>query len=267
MLAAIFRDAEELPSGGSTKDLFDYYEKPVFWEIAGYGLKQGLPGEKLPAKANADGNYVIADADKSTWSNIHMWANFSLLGKYVKKQASAPGAFHAFHCHWTWPFFTQIVKIPGTAFGENQFRGLPLKKNIGGPLLDHRIPTQTIRFAISRAKPPKETKPANKWDADQSPSTEVFEDLFYDAATPPVPGNISGGEDIVTWYSIEVENDPGKRTTQKTFGGTVMIHGLYFAHNREMVTNPAVLTIGEVAQRPEKPKGYVPTWPRAPNTK
>jgi hypothetical protein len=265
MLAAIFRDAEGLPGGGSTKNLFDSYEKPVFWEISGYGLKNGIPGDQLPETANADGVFVIADKDKSTWSNIHMWANFSLLGKYVKKQASAPGAFHAFHCHWTWPFFTQIVKVSGTAFGKEQFRGLPLKRNIGGPLLDHKIPRQTIRFAISRAKPPRKIKPANKWDADQSPSTEVFENLFYDKDNPPEPENISGGEDVVTWYSIEVEKDPGKGTNQKNFGGTVMIHGIYFAHNRELV--PTASTVGEVAQKPEKHKGYVATWPRAPNDK
>lgn len=198
-----------------------------------------------------------------------MWANFRFLGKYVKKQASAPGAFHAFHCHWTWPFFIQMFEILGTALGQSQFRGIPLKPAIGGPLLDHKIPTQTIRFAISKTKPPQGTEPANKWDADQCPSMQVFQDLFFDeeAAQTQRPRDISGGQDVLTWYSIEIDNDKAKRPDQKIFAGTVLVHGLYFAHNREVILNPALFTIGEETQKPKRPKGYKPAWARAPNSK
>jgi hypothetical protein len=138
-----------------------------------------------------------------------------------------------------------------------------LKNGIGGPLLDPKISTQTIRFAITKSQPDK-TEPANKWNADQFPSTKVFSDLFFDNETKkPDPASISGGEEIITWYSITVENRSPEAGDEKPFEGTVLIHGLYFAHNIESSKNPFAETKKEL-QKPEYKK---PTWLRSPNGK
>ncbi len=320
MLAGIFRDKEGTPSGPTTESLFDAAEKPVLWEVIGYGLLNGLPGRKITKKRETPltpggppiTGYEVADDDKLTWDNLHMWANFRVGNTYLKKQPSAPGAFHAFHCHWRWPYIIQhpsmldritiflgglvfspvpYLKEVGadfisprdpytSALGAKQFRGIPLRDNIGGPLLDHRIPVQTIRFAITKSTPPKEIKDQDRWDAVRCPSEQKFADLFFDSkAQPPAePRNISGGENLVTWLSITVENKLTKsipldkaaiNLSEKKFEGTVMVHGLYFAHNAELPWGQGAtrMTVDEELQKPEKPKGYKPTWLRTPNGK
>lgn len=287
MLAAIFRDQDELPSGVKTEDVFYAAEKPVLMEVVGRGLIKGIPGDKLTPHTiiRSDQGMVatetlneIADGDKSTWDNIHMWSNYRLAKSYLKEQPSAPGAFHAFHCHWRWPYYTghpglgdlllvyfgnrrQTGQASIGAVGEEQFQGVSLNGHIGGPLLDPRIPTQTIHFAITLSKPKDKTEPANKWDADQVITTQKFEKLFFDAEAEQ-PRDISKGEHIVTWISVKVENSENK----KIFAGTVLAHGLYFAHNEELTHLQSAFaeTIRETMQ---KPVYTTPTWRRSPNGK
>jgi hypothetical protein len=287
MLAGVFRDQDELLTGVKTEDVFYAGEKPVLRELVAYGLKKGIPGERLTphtvdggvpgAPVAKETTNEIADGDKSTWDNIHMWSNYRLGNSYLKKQPSAPGAFHALHCHWRWPYYTgypslldRIIAFFGNAlktwdvsfnsFGEKQFQGVSLSGHIGGPLLDHKIPTQTIHFAITLSKPKDKT---NKWDADQVQTTQKFEELFFDPETEHQtdPTDISRGEHVVTWISVKVERDD-----EKKFEGTVLAHGLYFAHNVELTPEQSAFakTIGETLQKPKYPK---PTWIRSPNGK
>ena len=286
MLAGIFRDKEEAPASVKTEDIFYAAEKPVPWEVIGRGLIDGIPGNKLTSKIvgrsahaivrQGTGNEV-ADNDKSTWDNIHMWSNYRLGPAYLKKQPSAPGAFHAFHCHWRWPdvvqhpdlvdrlkvFLGNLTETGKASVGklaEEQFQGIPLNGHIGGPLLDPLIPTQTIHFAITMPKPPK-GKPQERWDAEHVVTTEKFEELFFDTAAEQ-PRDISGGKRVLTWISIKAT----KSGSQKPFTGTVFAHGIYFAHNVEMLESQSAFakTIGETLQKPKYPK---PTWSRSPNRK
>ena len=285
MLAGIFRDHDALPASVKTEDIFYAGEKPVVWELVGRGLINGIPGDKLTPHTvarSAQGMVAketvneVADADKSTWDNIHMWSNYRLGNRYLKKQPSAPGAFHAFHCHWRWPYYTghpgvgdlalvflgtlkETGQVSSNAFGEEQFPGLSLNGHIGGPLLDPKIPTQTIQFAITLSKPADKTRPADKWDADRVLTTQNFEELFFDTEAEQ-PTEISGGECLITWFSVKVERSENK----KRFEGTVLAHGFYFAHNVELTTAQSSFakTIGETLQ---KPKYANPTWRRSPN--
>lgn len=298
-LAAIFRDTEQFPDLPRTDDVFDAYEKPVLWEIVAYGLKNGIPGDKVTTNKEAPRVHegpvsvrnFVAHGDQSTWDNIHMWSNCRLGNSYLKKQLSTPGAFHSFHFHWRWAYYfsdpTLLDRLraiaPGVltgpfgypvsnSFGEKQFKGLPLCDGIGGPLLDPKIPTQTIQFAITKTKPPEETKPPNKWDADQRPTKQKFEKLFFnpEAASTPEPRDISGGGDLITWLSVAVENSPAKGQAKKTFGGTVLPHGIFFAHNAELsiFQVPTAMTSGvEPMQKPDRSKDPTPTWLRSPNDK
>jgi hypothetical protein len=293
MLAGIFRDTDELPPGTDTEDIFFAVEKPVLREVVGYGLKRGIPGEKVSERtetpraheASAAAIYEIAPGDASTWDNIHMWSNRRLIGnEYVKKHPSTFGAFHAFHCHWRWPHyaahpslsdhvmstlggaFKKLGIFTSNSFGEEQFKGLPMKGHFEGPLLDPRIPTQTIQFAVTLSKPPANTDPRDRWDADQCPSERVFEDLFIKPDAPSLPRDISLGEDILTWLSFKVYNDGAAAKEGEKFQGTVFMHGLFFAHNAEMtwIQSPFAGTIGQELQKPKYPQ---PTWRRSPNGK
>src|SRR5690349_11894940 len=82
MLAGVFRDTEQFPKLPTTGGFFDAYEKPVLWEIVGYGLKKGIPGDKVTTKKEAPRVHegpmrvtsVVVNDDQSTWDNIHMWS-------------------------------------------------------------------------------------------------------------------------------------------------------------------------------------------------
>jgi hypothetical protein len=267
MLAGIFRDEDKLPPLTKPEELFFAVEKPVLREVVGYGLKRGLSGKKVSEKDEVTDagevkvGYEIAPGDASTWDNIHMWSNRRLPEGYVKRQASTPGAFHAFHCHWRWPYFAEVIT---TVFlKEKQFRGLPMKGHFSGPLLDPRIPKQTIQLAITLAKPPKTQGPTDRWDADACPSERVFEELFITPESPS-PRYIGLGEELLTWLSISAESSAAARAGKKKFEGTLFTHGLFFAHNPEPYLSPSAATVGQELQQPKYAK---PTWRRSPNGK
>jgi hypothetical protein len=277
-LAGIFRDSEGIPiSTEHLPSIFSAAEKPCLYEIFGYGLKEGIPGDKIKYYTGTASNtflvYVPEEAI-TTWDNIHMWGNYkNKKGLYVKKQPSTPGAFHSLHMHWRWgdlaadpDFAERFLVAAGSGrlsiapIGSNQFRGLKVAmQDIGGPLLDPKIPNQTLKFAITRSADPvyekstDKTKTENKWAADLNPSEQVFEKLFFDPSTgKPLPRKIDGGEDLVTWFSALAKKEEeisfwDDDDEVKPFTGTFFIHGFYFAHEPELDSNPFSGTIDKTA--------------------
>jgi hypothetical protein len=273
MLMGMFRDSETPPLAPFTTFIFDGVEKPVLHEVTTYGLKRGMPGEGTPP---------FEEEEWSTWDNLHWWANVRIGSDYLKQHPSTPGAFHALHMHWRWPYFIsyptdlQSARIlvggqlalgigtdPTKHFSSPMFKGIPLQGGTGGPLLDPGIPVQTIQFAITETKPPK-GKDASLWDADACPSTPVFEDLFYEGGekTAEKPRDISHGCELITWLSVTVHNEDEHGARKQPFEGTVLMHGCYFAHNPELPLGAFLATVDAEAQKPEHPTA---TWRRAPN--
>lgn len=155
--------------------------------------------------------------------------------------------------------------------GDPQFKRIDLSNfDIGGPLLNAKIPNQTIRFAITKNEASEYEKldskinAVNLWDVDRIPSNIVFEKLFFDPTTQlPNPRTISDGEKLILWYSVEVHNEPQKTTK---FEGTVLIHGLYFAHNLEVSDDENIFG-GTLGKEIQKPSYKTLKWQRAPNGK
>ncbi|WP_437835597.1 hypothetical protein [Sorangium sp. So ce1153] len=282
MLAGVFRDTERAPSGAELEDLFEALEKPVLYELFGRGLVNGKPG--IPSLPRP-GSPLIP----TTWDNFHFWSSPPRDAQDLKKLPSTPGAFHAVHMHWRWgdfvasPTFFDFLKVIGGrvyqtgdlrlttgAIGAGHLKGIQVAEGIGGPLLDPQIPTQTIRFAITKATDPDyenapDANTPDLWNADECPSERVYGNLFLSpAGRATEPRYISKGEHLVTWYSVEVHAKSAAEKGQEAFSGTVLIHGLYFAHEEEPPSNvhPFHNTIGVGAQIP-KYTDPVP-WLRSP---
>lgn len=290
MLGGVFRDNEALPtSAESLSVLFRAAEKPSLNEICSLGLKRGIPGEKITTPtmteygAVSETSDVVALEDATTWDSVHLWSNKNIAGKYIKKQISTPGAFHCFHLHWRWADIAgkpskltkKIIEFLSpsgtTAAGSDQFKGVKISSDIGGPLLDPKIPDQTIRFAITKFQDQVYENLSNKsegidrWDPDiNPPSTKIYEELFFNPATNlPIPRDISKGERLLFWISFEIFKHD---ISSSSFEGTVFPHGFYFAHNIEpgIDVNPFAETIGKEIQNPTYTN---PTWKRYPNGK
>lgn len=293
----IFRDQESIktPPSKDLDALFRALEKPVLFEILGTGLINGIPGtlkEVLIDKEETPfpSDVIVTDVIPNTWDNIHQWSGY----KQFKKSPSTPGAFHAAHIHWRWGntasnpnFLEESIIYLGNglsmgAVGEIQFKGEKVVEYIGGPLIDPKIPNQSIKFAISKANPstpPKSNGKSRK--ANDNPSEPKFEELFLDLNTnKPLPEDISIGDDVVIWISITVKNEPIKKPfetkfvnppsnfippisnlnfpvsspTPQSFNGNVFIHGLYFAHEPESLQNTFKETIGKDLQKPKYDK-------------
>jgi hypothetical protein len=218
--AAIFRDEESAPSKFQTaaagvlslgvsavnaEPLFAAIEKPLQYEVASYGLVKGSP----PAGID----------DSKTWDNAHIWP--AKKGSYIDP-ISTPGAFHAVHCHWRWGAVSGDPQARGSlipAAGAPQFQGVGWSASAGGALVDSKIPTQNLQFAISKADEPA-------WAAANNPSKQDFKTLFTDARTDP--DEVKNGGDLVLWLSFEVF-----RQDTKPWQGTLFVNGLYFAHNKD----------------------------------
>lgn len=164
---------------------------------------------------------------------------------------STPGAFHAVHLHWRWGRVTQEKGIFHA--GEKQFRGVGEQ---GGPLLDPKIPRQTIRFAITREAPQGTAAgAANPWyPVGEAPSRSTFEELF--TKKQPDPSPVAQGERLVLWYSIQVD----RRAAEWALRGTVFLHGLFFAHEPEPRLSLLTGTTGPIL----KPKREKWSWARNP---
>jgi hypothetical protein len=223
--AGIFRDRESVPfplqfrTGGifgpggivtpaNIGDVYAAAEKPLQYEIGTRGLTHGRS----------------ADAGQpDTWDNYHQWGSpyGGLLGSPLP---TTPGAFHCAHLHWRWGAASGDPSRKGIllkAAGDPQFRGLGWTEHTGGPLLDERVPDQSIRFAV--------TKNFNHNLESEILSTQKFEDLFISQRA--VPDSVKSGADLVLWYSVEVFRDI--KQLQQPWEGSLFIHGLYFAHDPE----------------------------------
>lgn len=228
--AGVFRDRDHLPAvaksplaGEAGKMLAPFVaaqlifadaEKPVPYELLAYGLEDGKAKRKK----------VGIDAP-ATWDNIHLWPKRRIL-------PSTPGAFYAGHMHWRWSRLTGWPTVEEAMHQEKQGLSHPWQRQfrgpeVGGPLVDPKIPLQTIRFAIAKTSETQRTP------------TENFGDLFKNEREKPV--RIHDGDDLEFWFSVEVQGG----YAAKTFEGTVLLHGLYFAHELESLKNYFAFTIGK----------------------
>lgn len=186
-----------------------------------------------------------------TWDNIHWWGGYK--DTHIP---SAPGAFHALHLHWRWGGAVKGGMLPPTPdYGkEPQFvdSGIPLAiqkdkryLNFLGPLVHPDCWIQSVRFAIVKHKENDNT------------TTKEFRDKF--ASKFNNPALIKDGKDIMLWYSVELNKElilpayttedisrpigntrvtvPEKKLSS-SLNGTVFIHGLYFAHEKEPTLDP-----------------------------
>ena len=194
--AALIRDKD--PFSFSPLEVI---EKPLWYEVIGNGLKDGLPGDPLPGGE-------AEEVRPTTWDNVHWWGGYKQL-----HQISAPGAFHAAHLHWRWgkvaqepaPVVNALIK---TKLGEKQFIGT----YIGGPLLDPRIPRQDISVIL----------------VERGAISELDQDFLTQlTGIRPKPDFIKDGAPLELWMPITVRLG----SANKTRIGMVFIHGLYFAHS------------------------------------
>jgi hypothetical protein len=217
---------------------FAAVEKPLVLEVATLGLWEGAPliGPRTSGHASS-----AAKAPRC-WDNIHWWG---ARGR-GQPMISAPGAFHAAHVHWRWggagsstargtiPEIDTPAVPPGAAGYWWQRDGMRI-------LVDPAIWIQTIRVAVTRADPLNPNTPGVRLE---QLSKEDWASLFT-----RLPALIEDGDDIVLWYSAEVHRETkfpaeyystllGKSfrpaaTFRSASGGTVFLHGLFFAHQAE----------------------------------
>jgi hypothetical protein len=212
------------------RESFYAVEKPLVLEVTAPGLVKGVAdGRKVVAKNPPPEEQVVC------WDNVHWWGARAPGLPMI----SSPGAFHAAHIHWRWGEVTHAAKY---APGFSWRRFFP-----GQPLLDPDIATQTIRVAVTENR--KELDPER--NRPQKLSTMAWKDLFHNYNNSPPPKLIQNGGDIVLWYSSEVfsqvtvegERVQGVplpvRTVTAAPGGTVFLHGIFFAHDDEK-EGPAV---------------------------
>jgi hypothetical protein len=217
---------------GISRGAFDAVEKPLVMEIYAPGLIKGVPNTKYLAKT--DPAYV---KDLRGWDNIHWWADRGRGGSLP----STPGAFHAVHVHWRWGAAIAIVtKRP--PFNPNSWPDDFGSSNIPvrdfAPLVDPNIFMQTLQIAVTRNSP--------RLDPAQRRNYELTEDdwsyLFTSLRSDPWP--IKDGNDIVLWYTTEVHREVAMSGSFFDYdvesvnfiakpGGTVFLHGLFFAHDPE----------------------------------
>jgi hypothetical protein len=209
-LSKPFRDFEKLS--------FSAVEKPLVLEATAAGLLKGVSDGSELAVPPAEGKV-------DCWDNMHWWGTRYEPNTYI----SAPGAFHAAHCHWRWGAAINATAIlPGIDYDYGFRHFLP-----GRPLVDPGIFMQTIRVAVSKNDP--RFDPAHT--ASDKLTASDWEDLFEKRNSPP-PQPIDTGDDIVLWYSSEVSSEVtiperSKQPFWSADGGTVFIHGMFFAHDAE----------------------------------
>ncbi|MEI7997137.1 MAG: hypothetical protein WCH01_19775, partial [Methylococcaceae bacterium] len=193
---------------GNSKIAFYATEKPVNLEVNAPGLIRGASKGRLP---NAKDDIVC-------WDNIHWWG----ADAPGRPMISTPGAFHAAHIHWRWG---EILKSWLARASASWRRFQP-----GNPLLDPRIPLQTLLIAITKFRRSQDPEHASLADL----SKEQWDALFHNKSNYPQPEKIQDGGDLVLWYSSEVHpNLPYQMPLPLPPAGTVFIHGVFFAHDRE----------------------------------
>jgi hypothetical protein len=106
-----------------------------------------------------------------------------------------------------------------------------------GPIVDPNIWMQTIRVAIVKNDPKLDP------NASAPPSSLSKSDwqTLFNPGLRATPEDVSAGEDIVMWYSVQVPSElslatPGAATASKFKAVTpasVFVSGIFFAHDSE----------------------------------
>jgi hypothetical protein len=241
-------------AASTTSGAFDAVEKPLILEITAPGLGKGF--SKFKSTPSGGGSPV----DVRGWDNVHWWG-----ARGGNATISAPGAFHCAHLHWRWGAAASLAgakvnpMTPNTITSDPHFNpstypaGLvnPAVKGMWGPLVDPGIWIQTLRLAVVNNEavldPTKGATPA-------ALSKDNWASLF-DPGLGRAPADINkggNGEDIVLWFSSEVHRDLTDSSApagspylnpsvpslssgsySSGAGGTVFIHGIFFAHDAE----------------------------------
>jgi hypothetical protein len=243
-LKAMFSSMVWMGSGSSpasgtfvSAGAFDAAEKPLVLEVTGPGLAGGYPVFRTQTESGKD-------VTVRCWDNVHWWGARGPGQPLV----STPGAFHCAHLHWRWG---GAVKGTPTAapiafmdhFNPNTYpRDMRVPSGndgMWGPLVDPAIFLQNIRVAVTRNT--KDIDP-DKGAAAAAMSTEDWKTAF---TSKNAPQSIEAGDDLVLWFSTEVlhakevllelgpdEFVPGVFAPSN--GGTIFIHGIFFAHDAEL---------------------------------
>ena len=242
-----------------SRGAFDAVEKPLVLEVTAPGLAKGFSVFQTMAGRSA--------VNVRCWDNVHWWGARGPGQPLI----SAPGAFHCAHLHWRWGAAAKASPaLASPTFNPDTWpTGMPTNPAITGmwgPLVDPGIWIQSVRIAVtkneSRLNPDSGVGP-------RALSKPDWKSLF-DPSLRATPADISAGEDIVLWYSAEVHAEvtvpsgapsfqpAGPSTFTSKPGGTVFIHGLFFAHDAEKPglavgsTDPAYRPTSEPAIRAAK---------------
>jgi hypothetical protein len=221
---------------GKSYGAFESVEKPLVLEIAAPGLYYGFP------RIHGTGTDRSAPAlDLHCWDNVHWWGGRGPGEPII----SAPGAFHAAHLHWRWGGAIGLGKAgSGGQFNPPTWPAKLLAQGLSawGPLVDPGIFIQSIGVAITKndaaLDPNQGAKPRDL-------TKDNWGDLFHGLRAKPT--KIVDGEDLVLWYSTEVNRsitvsthpergrNDGMPPTKFVTGsaGTVFLHGIFFAHEAE----------------------------------
>jgi hypothetical protein len=221
-----------------SRGAFDAVEKPVVLEVTAPGLGKGFSNFKVTPKGGG------TPIDVRAWDNVHWWGARGAGNPLI----SAPGAFHCAHMHWRWGAAVTLGGSVGTDphFHPNTYpTGVSNSGGIWGPLVDPAIWIQTIRVALVKNDP--------KLDPAKAPLTSLTKEdwsSLFDPGLRVAPDDIMNGDDIVLWYAAEVHRDlsdpsaasgsqlanpkvPALGSYTSRGGGTVFLHGIFFAHDAE----------------------------------
>ena len=208
-------------SEGLSKSAFEAVEKPVVLEVIAPGLRGGFPMYRDPA----------TKAAARCWDNVHYWS----AGPPGSALPSTPGAFHAAHLHWRWGESADLNGADSAVFDPPTWAKIgPLPAEGAGrwgPLVDPAVWTQTINVAITRAS-----------DALDPDTVSGLSPANWASLFGGPPSDIEGGTNLVIWYTTKVSRrvtfirrviGAEKVDVTTELGGSVMIHGMFFAHNPE----------------------------------
>jgi hypothetical protein len=209
-----------------SRAIFEAVEKPLVLEVTLSGLENGLPLFKT----------TPGGPEQRCWDNVHWWGSRGAR----KPMISAPGGFHAAHPHWRWGAAAAAAAPGKKQFGAGWPSGLaanPITAGKWGPLVDPNIWMQTLRVAIVKNDPkldPTAGVPASNL------SKPEWKTLFDTGSRPP--DDVSAGDDLVMWYSVEVPRElfvPGSgKSPATTFKAktpaSIFFSGIFFAHEAEV---------------------------------
>jgi hypothetical protein len=238
--AGLFADRDTIAKrklfSGVSAASFSAVEKPVVLEVTGPGLVQGFTDSTPLDIPRLDRLHKV-----DCWDNVHWWGLRATPNRYI----SAPGAFHAAHIHWRWgsvlakvdSLLADVINALPTVSGVSSPTGvvdIGSHFTPGTPLVDPGIAWQTIQVAV--------TKNTKRFDPGQQRLVDLMDtewETLFETNNRPAPEKIQDGADIVLWYSTEVRSRvtlplDGKPTVFSAPGGTVFVHGIFFAHDDEM---------------------------------